>query len=159
MGVIIITEQKLPSWLKVRFSPNGRFHNTMAVINDYRLHTVCEGAECPNRGACFAEGTATLMILGPICTRNCRFCAVAKGRASAPDPDEPRRVAVAIQQLGLDYAVITFVTRDDLPDGGAGAFAEVIRQIHAQSPGTLIEVLTRGPGILEDGGGGSSGCV
>jgi lipoic acid synthetase len=114
----------------------------MAVIKAYRLHTVCEGAECPNRGACFGEGTATLMILGAVCTRNCRFCAVTKGRADALDPDEPRRVAAAICQLGLDYAVITSVTRDDLPDGGAGAFAAVIRQIRAQSPRTLIEVLT-----------------
>lgn len=135
-------ERRLPSWLKVRVSFNERYQNTMAVIKEYGLHTVCQGAECPNRGACFADGTATFMILGAVCTRNCRFCAVEKGEVQPPDLDEPRRVAEAVHQLGLDYAVITSVTRDDLPDGGAWAFAEVIRLIREKSPGTMVEVLT-----------------
>lgn len=142
MEVKEMGERRLPSWLKVRVSFNERYQNTMAVIKEYGLHTVCQGAECPNRGACFADGTATFMILGAVCTRNCRFCAVEKGEVQAPDLDEPRRVAEAVHQLGLDYAVITSVTRDDLPDGGAWAFAEVIRLIREKSPGTMVEVLT-----------------
>jgi len=137
-----LTEQTLPSWLKIRLSLNERFRNTTEIIQKYRLHTVCEGAECPNRGTCFAEGTATFMILGANCTRNCRFCAVSKEQVLPADPDEPRRIAEAVAQLGLDYAVITSVTRDDLADGGAWAFSEVISLIRDKSQEILIEVLT-----------------
>lgn len=134
--------ERKPSWLKVRLSLDGEYQKTEEIIKKFKLHTVCKEADCPNRGACFAEGTATFMILGDLCTRNCRFCAVGKGPTRPLDPDEPSRVAEAVQRMGLSYAVITSVTRDDLPDGGAQAFAEVIRAIRELSPKTLIEVLT-----------------
>ena len=106
-----------------------------------RLATVCQSAHCPNQGECFDRGTATFMILGTRCTRRCRFCAVDKGAPHAPDDGEPKRVARAVQQLGLTHAVVTSVTRDDLPDGGAGHFAGTIRQIRKQCPGVSVEVL------------------
>jgi lipoic acid synthetase len=108
-----------------------------------RLHlaTVCQSAHCPNQGECFQQGTATFMILGTRCTRRCRFCAVEKGAPHTPDEGEPKRVAMAVQQLGLTHAVITSVTRDDLPDGGAGHFAETIQQIRKQCPDVSVEVL------------------
>ncbi len=106
-----------------------------------RLHTVCESARCPNRADCFARGTATFMILGDICTRNCTFCAVRHGRPQPPDPEEPKHVAEAVRRLGLRYVVITSVTRDDLPDGGAGQFAQTIRIIRSHDPDILVEVL------------------
>jgi lipoic acid synthetase len=105
------------------------------------LHTVCEEAHCPNIGECWAHRTATFLILGDTCTRNCRFCNVATGRPAPPDPDEPRRVAQAVQALGLKHAVITSVDRDDLPDGGASAFAAVIRHVRQLQPGCTAEVL------------------
>lgn len=110
-------------------------------LGDLGLHTVCEGAMCPNIGQCFGKGTATFMILGDTCTRACRFCAVTKGKPEPLDPSEPLRVAQAVHGLGLKHAVITSVTRDDLPDGGAGAFAATIRSVHELSPGTIVEVL------------------
>ncbi len=107
-----------------------------------RLHTVCEEAHCPNIGECWGRHrTATFLILGDICTRACRFCNVRSGRPAPPDPDEPRRVAEAVQTLGLRHAVVTSVTRDDLPDGGAAHFAEVVRQIRSLSPECTVEVL------------------
>jgi lipoic acid synthetase len=115
-----------------------------------RLHTICQSARCPNIGECWERRTATFLILGDVCTRNCGFCAVAKGRPSPPDPDEPRHVAEAVASLGLAYAVITSVTRDDLPDGGAGRFAAVIGAIRSQSPGTRVEAL------IPDFGGGTT---
>ncbi|MCL1886268.1 MAG: lipoyl synthase, partial [Dehalococcoidia bacterium] len=111
------------------------------LLSDLRLHTVCEGAHCPNIGQCFSAGTATFMILGDICTRNCTFCAVNKGVPLALETDEPQRIAEAVRQLGLNYVVITCVTRDDLPDGGAEHFAETVRQLHAMLPGIRVEVL------------------
>jgi len=105
------------------------------------LNTVCESAHCPNRGQCFKSGTATFMILGNVCTRNCRFCAVEKGTPCAPDPGEPRRVAEAAKRLGLKHAVVTSVTRDDLPDGGAEQFVKTIAEIKRLLPGTTVEVL------------------
>lgn len=121
---------------------NEQFKNTTSIIERHGLRTVCQGAECPNRWTCYGEGIATFLILGGICTRNCRFCAVDKGKPTDLDLKEPDRVVEVIGQLGLDYAVITSVTRDDLPDGGAGVFAEIIRLVHQKSPKTLIEVLT-----------------
>jgi lipoic acid synthetase len=105
------------------------------------LHTVCEEAHCPNIGECWAHRTATFLILGDTCTRNCRFCNVVTGRPAPPDPDEPQRVAQAVQALGLKHAVITSVDRDDLPDGGAALFAAVIRHIRQLQPGCTVEVL------------------
>lgn len=110
-------------------------------LRDLGLHTVCESAMCPNIGQCFGKRTATFMILGDVCTRACRFCAVTKGKPEPLDPTEPGKVAQAVRGLGLRHAVITSVTRDDLPDGGASAFAATIRAIHEQAPDTIVEVL------------------
>jgi lipoic acid synthetase len=110
-------------------------------MRELKLHTVCEDAHCPNIGECWNHGTATFMILGDVCTRACSYCAVAHGRPSAVDPDEPVRVAEAVQALNLGYVVVTSVDRDDLPDGGASIFAETIRQIRARQPESRVEVL------------------
>ncbi len=111
-------------------------------LRSLRLHTVCEEARCPNIGSCFAQGTATFMLLGPVCTRTCRFCNVATGRPALVDRAEPGRVAEAVRRLGLAHAVLTSVNRDDLPDGGAAQFAATIRAVRAVSPRTTLEVLT-----------------
>ena len=111
------------------------------ILKAGRLHTICQSARCPNIGECWERRTATFLILGDTCTRNCGFCAVTKGAPLPPDPEEPRHVAEAIASLGLAYAVITSVTRDDLPDGGAAHFAAVIGAVRAQSPGTRVEAL------------------
>lgn len=111
------------------------------LLKDLKLHTVCQEALCPNIGQCFEEGTATFLILGEICTRRCGFCAVASGCPLAPDPQEPERVAQAVQRLGLKYAVVTSVSRDDLPDGGAAIFAQTIARIREYNPECGIEVL------------------
>jgi lipoic acid synthetase len=133
---------KKPAWIRVRAAAEGsRFYDIKRVLRAQRLHTVCEEASCPNIGECFGKGTATFMILGDLCTRRCPFCDVAHGRPLAPDPEEPRHLAETILQLGLRYVVITSVDRDDLKDGGAAHFADCIRELRAQSPGTTIEVL------------------
>jgi len=106
-----------------------------------KLHTICESARCPNRTECFAQGTATFMILGDICTRNCTFCAVKHGKPEAPDPEEPEHIVSAVKKLGLRYVVITSVTRDDLPDGGASQFAQIIKTLRAYDSNILVEVL------------------
>ncbi len=130
-----------PSWLKVRMPTGGQFAEVRKLVAQHHLHTVCESARCPNVGHCWSRRTATFMILGDVCTRNCRFCAVKTGKPTAVDLDEPRRVAEAVRTLNLRYAVITSVTRDDLEDGGASIFAETIRQIRAAVPGCQVEVL------------------
>ena len=130
-----------PPWLKVRFPAGGRFGELLALMRESELHTVCEEARCPNIGECWGRGTATFMILGDTCTRSCGFCAVKTGRPGTLDTDEPRRVALAIQRMGLRHAVITSVNRDELPDGGARMFAETIRWGRRLSPGTTFEVL------------------
>ena len=135
-----------PPWLKVKL-PTGqrmeRYQRLKARARDLRLHTVCEEARCPNMGECWGGGTATFMVMGDICTRGCRFCAVNTKRIGpALDVDEPANVARAIAELELDYVVITSVNRDDLDDQGAGHFAEVIRQTRVASPKTMVEVLT-----------------
>lgn len=119
----------------------GEFFRVAEVVRTERLHTICESARCPNIGACWERRTATFLVLGDTCTRNCGFCAVAKGTPSPLDPGEPGRVAAAVVALGLDYAVVTSVTRDDLPDGGAGHFAAVLRAVRAASPRTRLEAL------------------
>lgn len=132
----------LPEWIRTRATG---LHATKHLLREHRLTTVCEEARCPNRGVCFAKPTATFMILGDRCTRACAFCAVAAGAPSAfgpPDPDEPERVAAAAAELGLRYVVITSVTRDDLPDGGAAQFAATIRAVRRRLPGIKVEVLT-----------------
>jgi lipoyl synthase len=130
-----------PEWLKRRLHSGETYERVFGLLRDSRLHTVCEEAHCPNLGECFSRGTSTFLILGDRCTRNCRFCAVAHALPAPPDEEEPERVARAIGELGLRYAVITSVTRDDLPDGGAAHFARTIREIRASSPGARVEVL------------------
>jgi len=130
-----------PDWLKVNYAVNQDFKEIRAIVHQHKLHTVCEEARCPNIGECWRRRTATLMILGALCTRNCRFCAVRHGRPSPPDPDEPEKVGNAVKLMGLKYAVITSVTRDDLPDGGAEHWAKTIRAIRDQNPDCKIEVL------------------
>ncbi|MCD6452143.1 MAG: lipoyl synthase [Acidobacteria bacterium] len=130
-----------PDWLKVRFPSGEEYRRVKLLLRRLHLHTVCESARCPNIGECFNRGVATFMILGDVCTRNCRFCNVEKGVPLPLDPEEPKRVAEAVVKLNLRYAVITSVTRDDLPDGGAGFFAETIKMIRKYSPSTRVEVL------------------
>lgn len=138
-----------PAWLKVKAPAAGAFRATAGVLGDLRLHTVCDEARCPNRGECFSAGTATFLILGDVCTRDCAFCAVehaGPGPASpdgicAPDPGEPARLAEAAARLGLAHVVVTSVTRDDLEDGGAAQFAATIRALRAALPEATVEVL------------------
>jgi len=133
--------QSKPPWLRARLACSGGYKEVRSLVERYRLHTVCSSAHCPNIGTCWSNRTGTFMILGDICTRSCRFCAVAHGRPAEVDTAEPERVAEAADCLGLDYAVITSVTRDDLPDGGASAFAQTISSIRKRRPGCRIEVL------------------
>jgi lipoic acid synthetase len=140
--------ERLPRWLKRRVPKGNANHFTARLVDDLHLHTVCEHAKCPNRMECYAQKTATFMILGGICTRACRFCSVAKGRPEPPDPGEPRRVAAAAQRLGLKHVVITCVTRDDLPDGGADHYCRCVQAVRAAT-GASVEVLPS-----DFGGGG-----
>ena len=130
-----------PDWLKVRIGSGETYAAVSRLMRAQSLHTVCEEARCPNQGECWALGTATFMVLGSVCTRNCGFCAIETGRPPETDTDEPRRVGEAAAAMRLTHAVITMVARDDLPDGGAGIVADTIRAIRQQSPGTSIEVL------------------
>ena len=133
---------KKPDWIRVKAgSPSTRFYEIKQILREHKLHTVCEEASCPNIGECFGKGTATFMIMGDKCTRRCPFCDVGHGRPDPLDVDEPLNLAKTIAALKLKYVVITSVDRDDLRDGGAGHFAECIRQVRALSPGTQIEVL------------------
>ena len=135
------TRMPRPEWLKVK-APGGENYKTIKnMLRGQSLHTVCESAHCPNMGECWACGTATFMILGDVCSRNCRFCAVSSGAPTPPDPEEPRKLAESIQSMGLSHAVITSVTRDDLADGGANHWAEVIRRVKEVNPNTTVEVL------------------
>jgi lipoyl synthase len=130
-----------PEWLKVKIPSGERYFQLRKLVHDQRLNTVCQDARCPNIGECWGSGTATFMILGEVCTRACKFCAVKTGLPPEYDLDEPRRVAEAIRKLKLRYAVITSVDRDDLKDGGSFIFAETIRQTRETCPDTRIEVL------------------
>jgi len=130
-----------PPWLKVKASYDQRYREVNALLKSHNLHTVCQEANCPNRGECFSSGTATFLIMGPNCTRNCRFCNVTHGRIAPLDVNEPERVAETVRLLKLNHAVITSVTRDDLPDGGASHFAAVIHEIRKAMPDTTVEVL------------------
>lgn len=130
-----------PDWLKVKITVNNDFRDLQKIIKDHHLHTVCQSARCPNQSDCWQRRTATLMILGDTCTRNCRFCAVKSGKPQPVDLNEPQKIGRAVKLMGLKYAVITSVTRDDLPDGGAAVWAETIREIRRQNPNTNIEVL------------------
>ncbi len=136
-----MNHQPRPSWLKVKIPSGERYFQLKTLMHAQRLNTVCEGAHCPNIGECWGRGTATFLILGDVCTRACKFCAVKTGLPPEYDLDEPRRVADAIQQLELQYAVITSVDRDDLDDGGAFIFAETIRRTRVACPQIRLEVL------------------
>ena len=134
-------ENKKPDWLKIKISTSSDMQNVVSMLKKLNLHTVCEEADCPNLMECFGKKTATFMILGRECTRNCTFCTVSKNAPMAVDTQEPFRVAEAVKQLGLKYVVITSVTRDDLQDGGAGHFAKVIEAVKGASANTAVEVL------------------
>jgi len=133
--------ERKPSWLKVKAPGGPNYMRLKQMMRELDLHSVCEEAHCPNVGECWEHGTATFMILGDVCTRNCAYCAVAHGRPPKYDMAEPSRVAEAIAEMRLKHAVITSVDRDDLPDFGAYIFAETIRQIHARMPDCSVEVL------------------
>jgi lipoic acid synthetase len=130
-----------PAWLKMKMPGGEGYSKLKKLVRENNLHTVCESAKCQNLGECWSAGTATLMILGDVCTRSCGFCHIATGRPPTLDLDEPRRVGDAVARMNLKHAVLTSVNRDELADGGAGVWAETIRQIRIQSPGTSVEVL------------------
>ncbi len=134
--------QRKPPWLKVRLPAGSDYNRLKDNFRELKLHTVCEEARCPNLAECWRSGTATIMILGDVCTRGCRFCAVKTAKAGTPvDPDEPGRVAEALARMDLRYVVLTSVDRDDLDDGGAGIFADTIRETRDRCPGLIIEAL------------------
>ena len=134
-------QRRLPSWLKRPVAPAGTVRRLEQSLTEANLHTVCAEAKCPNRGECFSRGTATFLILGKLCSRSCGFCGITHGAPQPLDKDEPRRVVEAVKRMGVSHAVITSVTRDDLPDGGAGHFAEVIRLLKQELPVVTVEVL------------------
>jgi lipoic acid synthetase len=136
------TKRKLPSWLRRPLPTGDAFKNTEKILKSLSLETICDSANCPNRGECWARGTATVLILGKICTRNCRFCSVSYGKPEPPDPNEPSRLAEMAKQLNLKYLVITSVNRDDLPDGGASHFRDCIETVRHQCPDIKFEILT-----------------
>jgi lipoic acid synthetase len=147
-------QPKKPAWIRVKAPTSEGYRTTRDIMREHRLVTVCEEAGCPNVGECWSQGHATMMIMGEICTRGCTFCNVATGRPDALDVFEPGRVADAVKKLGLKHVVITSVDRDDVDDGGAEHFAQTIRAVRRQSPGTTIEILTPdflrcGPDALE----------
>ncbi len=133
--------RKHPDWIKVRASLSPEYFRTRKILGDLKLHSVCQEACCPNIGECFSHRTATFMLMGDVCTRNCPYCAVTHGKARPLDPDEPRRIADAVRELGLQHVVVTSVDRDDLPDGGAAHFAATARAIKSALPETRVEVL------------------
>ena len=126
--------QRKPDWIRVKAPTSKEYFETRGIVKDHKLVTVCEEAGCPNIGECWAKKHATMMIMGEICTRACSFCNVATGKPAALDPFEPFNVAAAVEKMGLSHSVITSVDRDDLPDGGAEHFAQVIRAIRERSP-------------------------
>ncbi len=138
-----------PDWLRMRVQSSPKFDAVRAIVHEHGLATVCEEAKCPNIGECWSAGTATIMLMGDVCTRACRFCSVNTGNPNGwLDPEEPRNTAEAVRLMGLKYVVLTSVNRDDLPDGGAGHYAEVVRATKALNPDTAVEALT--PDFLGD---------
>src|SRR5437870_395146 len=132
---------RLPDWLRVQLPQSNSFARTSALLDELRLHTVCESAKCPNHWECWSKGTATFMIAGDHCTRACRFCAVTTGKPLPLESDEPARVAEAVRRMSLKHVVITAVARDDLADGGADHFCQTIDRVRVLNPATVIEVL------------------
>jgi lipoyl synthase len=134
-------QRRHPDWVRSRLPRTARASSVRAALSAGGLHTVCEEARCPNRGECWDAGTATFLILGDACTRGCGYCGVSRGATAPPDPGEPRRVAEAVLRMGCRYMVVTSVTRDDLPDGGAGHFATTVRTLREMAPGAKVELL------------------
>ncbi|MFD0751022.1 lipoyl synthase [Mucilaginibacter calamicampi] len=134
-------QTRKPDWLRVKLPTGKEYAHVRGLVDDHKLHTICESGNCPNMGECWGAGTATFMILGNICTRSCSFCAVATGRPLAVDTDEPNRVANSVKLMQVKHCVITSVDRDDLKDGGSIIWAETINAIRQQSPGTTLETL------------------
>jgi lipoic acid synthetase len=132
---------KKPKWLRVKLPTGENYRKVRGLVDEHKLHTICESGSCPNMGECWGEGTATFMILGNICTRSCGFCAVQTGRPEAVDEFEPGRVAHSVKTMGVKHAVITSVDRDDLRDGGAGIWVQTVKAVRHQSPGTTMETL------------------
>ena len=130
-----------PKWLRVKLPTGENYRHVRSLVDQHKLHTICESGNCPNMGECWGEGTATFMILGNICTRSCGFCAVATGKPLEADPFEPLRVAKSIKLMGVKHAVITSVDRDDLPDGGSAIWFDTVAQVRKISPGTTMETL------------------
>ena len=135
------TTLRKPEWIRIKISASDEITRIKQLLREHQLHTVCEEAACPNLAECFQHGTATFMIMGDLCTRRCPFCDVAHGKPLPLDKDEPQHLATAIKAMALKYVVITSVDRDDLRDGGAGHFADCIKQLRQQTPGTKIEIL------------------
>jgi lipoic acid synthetase len=146
-----LTRGRRPSWLRVRAPTSAEYHRLRTLMRGHHLHTVCEEAACPNIGECWGQGTATFLMLGEVCTRDCGFCNVKTGNPVPVDKDEPRRVAETVALMSLRHAVLTSVTRDDLADGGASIFAQAVREIHQRLPDCSVEVL-----IPDFGGNGSA---
>ena len=142
--------EKKPDWIRVRAPISKEYQNTKSLIDSLKLNTVCQEAACPNIGECWEKKHVTVMILGSVCTRACAFCNIETGKPDLLDPHEPERLAIAVGKLGLEHVVITSVDRDDLPDGGAGHFAECIKAIRNSAPNTTIEILT--PDFLKKDG-------
>ncbi|MCX5633010.1 MAG: lipoyl synthase [Phycisphaerae bacterium] len=134
-------KKRLPPWLKRPLPAGNNYNNTAAVLDRLGIETICTNANCPNKGECWSKGTATVLILGNICTRNCKFCSVAKGTPLPPDKTEPQKIAQLVKQLKIKYLVITSVTRDDLPDGGAGQFRDVINTVRKENKDIKFELL------------------
>jgi lipoic acid synthetase len=134
--------RKLPPWLRRPLPSDANFHHTRSILDSLGLETICSSANCPNQGQCWSKGTATVLILGKVCTRNCKFCSVACGKPDPPDITEPLRLARMAKQMKLKYLVITSVNRDDLPDGGAGHFRDCIKEVRRQCPDMKFEILT-----------------
>ena len=136
-------EQRIPKpkWLKVKLPTGENYRKVRSLVDEHKLHTICESGNCPNMGECWGEGTATFMILGNICTRSCGFCAVSTGKPLEADPFEPARVANSVKLMGVKHAVITSVDRDDLTDGGSEIWVKTIELVRAKSPGTTMETL------------------
>ncbi len=136
-----LPRQRLPRWMKMKMPKGESYSKVKNLVNKHGLHTICTSGNCPNIGECWNRGTATFMILGNICTRNCKFCGVQTGKPLPPDPQEPKRVAESVRLMQLKHAVITSVDRDDLPDLGASFWAETIREVKQLNPATKLEVL------------------
>lgn len=141
LALPVLPSTAKPEWLKVRLPRGENYERVKALVRKMKLATVCEEAHCPNIAECWGGGTATVMLMGEVCTRACRFCNVKVGAPGALDPDEPEHLAAAVRELALKYIVVTSVDRDDIPDGGAGHFAAAITALKRESPKTIVEVL------------------